>query len=186
MTALLIVDVQRDFLPGGALGVPDGDAVLAPLERLARRGRLVVASRDWHPADHCSFAERGGDWPAHCVRETPGRGARRARGGAAPALVVDKGDRGRPRGVQRVRRHRARGGAARARRRAAAGRRPRDGLLRARVGAGRPRARASRSWSWWTPCARSTSRPATAQRALAEVRDAGGSVAASGRLPVHG
>jgi nicotinamidase/pyrazinamidase len=74
--ALLIVDVQRDFLPGGALAVPDGDAVVAPLSACARRFaelRLpVFASRDWHPGDHCSFRENGGPWPPHCVANTPG------------------------------------------------------------------------------------------------------------------
>lgn len=74
--ALLIVDVQRDFLPGGALAVPDGDAVVAPLSACARcfaeRNLPVFASRDWHPADHCSFRENGGPWPPHCVANTPG------------------------------------------------------------------------------------------------------------------
>ena len=74
--ALLIVDVQADFLPGGALGVPDGDAVIAPLNqwaaRFAQLGLPVVASRDWHPPDHCSFRSQGGPWPPHCVAGTPG------------------------------------------------------------------------------------------------------------------
>ncbi|MDX8152934.1 nicotinate phosphoribosyltransferase [Patulibacter brassicae] len=74
--ALVVVDVQHDFLPGGALGVPTGDRVLAPIARLLRAAReggaTIVASRDWHPADHVSFAERGGPWPPHCVAGTPG------------------------------------------------------------------------------------------------------------------
>jgi hypothetical protein len=74
--ALLIVDVQRDFLPGGALAVPDGDAVVPALSECARafaeRHLPVFASRDWHPADHCSFREHGGPWPPHCVENTPG------------------------------------------------------------------------------------------------------------------
>jgi len=72
--ALLIVDVQHDFLPGGALAVREGDAVLAPIAELARSGRfdLVVATRDWHPPDHGSFAHAGGPWPPHCVRDTHG------------------------------------------------------------------------------------------------------------------
>ncbi len=74
--ALLVVDVQRDFMPGGALGVPAGDRVLAPLNRCIARfaaaGAPVFASRDWHPADHCSFADRGGPWPVHCVAGSPG------------------------------------------------------------------------------------------------------------------
>jgi nicotinamidase/pyrazinamidase len=71
-TALLAVDVQNDFLPGGALGVSDGDAVIAPLLRAASQADLVVATRDWHPWDHVSFAARGGPWPPHCVMGTPG------------------------------------------------------------------------------------------------------------------
>mgnify|MGYP000962780689 CR=1 FL=1 len=74
--ALLLVDVQNDFLPGGALGVPEGDAVIAPLNecaaRFAQLGLPVVASRDWHPPDHCSFRPQGGPWPPHCVAGTPG------------------------------------------------------------------------------------------------------------------
>jgi len=74
--ALLIVDVQRDFLPGGALGVPDGDAVIPVLNRYIKafqsRGLPIFASRDWHPNDHCSFEAQGGPWPPHCVAGTPG------------------------------------------------------------------------------------------------------------------
>ena len=72
--ALIIVDVQRDFLPGGALAVPDGDAVVAPITALARDGDFdaVLATRDWHPPDHVSFTSRGGPWPVHCVQGTPG------------------------------------------------------------------------------------------------------------------
>lgn len=72
MDALIVVDVQNDFCSGGALAVPDGDAVIEPLNRLAHACDLVVATRDWHPADHNSFAERGGTWPVHCVQGTPG------------------------------------------------------------------------------------------------------------------
>ena len=74
--ALIVVDVQNDFLPGGALPVAAGDSVIEPLNRLARRfaaARLpVFATRDWHPRDHCSFRERGGPWPPHCVAGSPG------------------------------------------------------------------------------------------------------------------
>jgi nicotinamidase/pyrazinamidase len=74
--ALLVADVQRDFLPGGALGIAHGDAVIAPLNRcLAEwraRGLPIVLTRDWHPPDHCSFRPRGGPWPPHCVAGTPG------------------------------------------------------------------------------------------------------------------
>lgn len=76
--ALLIVDVQRDFLPGGSLAVPDGDAVVAPLNawisRFDAEGLPIFATFDWHPADHCSFREQGGPWPAHCIAGTPGAG----------------------------------------------------------------------------------------------------------------
>jgi len=74
--ALIVVDVQNDFLPGGALGVSDGDGVLAPLNRcieeFGRQHLPVFATRDWHPAAHCSFREQGGPWPAHCVAGTKG------------------------------------------------------------------------------------------------------------------
>jgi nicotinamidase/pyrazinamidase len=74
--ALLVVDIQRDFLPGGALGVRGGDEVIPVLNRyiaIARRhGMPIIATRDWHPADHCSFHARGGPWPEHCVQDTPG------------------------------------------------------------------------------------------------------------------
>ena len=72
--ALLLVDVQNDFLAGGALAVPDGDAVIAPINALAADPAfdVVLATRDWHPPDHASFRDRGGPWPPHCVRDTPG------------------------------------------------------------------------------------------------------------------
>jgi nicotinamidase/pyrazinamidase len=74
--ALILVDVQNDFLPGGALAVPRGDEVLATLKgwiaRFRAAGLPVFATRDWHPADHCSFAAQGGPWPPHCVAQTPG------------------------------------------------------------------------------------------------------------------
>lgn len=74
--ALLVVDVQRDFCPGGALPVPEGDQVVdvlnAWIERAQRDGAAVVASRDWHPENHASFLQRGGPWPVHCVQDTAG------------------------------------------------------------------------------------------------------------------
>jgi nicotinamidase/pyrazinamidase len=72
MEALIVVDVQNDFCPGGALAVPDGDQVVEPVNELASRVPFVVATRDWHPPDHSSFKEQGGPWPVHCVRDTPG------------------------------------------------------------------------------------------------------------------
>lgn len=74
--ALIVVDVQNDFLPGGSLAVPDGNAVVPVLNRLIGEFRArnlpVVLSRDWHTVDHCSFAAQDGPWPAHCVAGTHG------------------------------------------------------------------------------------------------------------------
>jgi len=72
--ALFIVDLQNDFLPGGALAVPAGDEVIAPINELAadERFALTIATRDWHPAGHSSFLEQGGPWPPHCVHDTFG------------------------------------------------------------------------------------------------------------------
>jgi len=72
--ALLIVDFQNDFCPGGTLPVPDGDAISTRVDELLDSGRfdLVVATRDWHPPDHASFEAQGGPWPPHCVQGTPG------------------------------------------------------------------------------------------------------------------
>ena len=74
MNALILVDVQNDFVPGGALPVPEGDAIAPRVRELIESGRfdLVVATRDWHPANHASFAEQGGPWPPHCVQGSPG------------------------------------------------------------------------------------------------------------------
>lgn len=74
--ALIVVDVQRDFMPGGALPVPQGDSVVAPLnsyiELFERRGLPVFFTRDWHPENHISFKAYGGIWPPHCVQNTEG------------------------------------------------------------------------------------------------------------------
>lgn len=74
--ALLLVDVQVDFCPGGALAVAEGDAVVPVLNRWTRAflaaGRPVFASRDWHPAASAHFASGGGPWPPHCVQGTAG------------------------------------------------------------------------------------------------------------------
>lgn len=74
--ALLIVDMQNDFLPGGALAVPGGDLVVEPVNTLIDlyhgRGLPLYASRDWHPDDHCSFTAQGGPWPPHCVAASEG------------------------------------------------------------------------------------------------------------------
>ncbi len=94
-SALLIVDVQNDFCPGGALAVAEGDQVVPVLNRLAERavalGLPVYASRDWHPVESAHFARRGGKWPVHCVAGTEGArlhpGLRLPRG----AMIVTKG-----------------------------------------------------------------------------------------------
>lgn len=74
--ALVIVDVQLDFLPGGSLAVPRGDEVVPLLNGyiaiFQQHGLPIIATRDWHPADHCSFMARGGPWPPHCVAASDG------------------------------------------------------------------------------------------------------------------
>jgi nicotinamidase/pyrazinamidase len=88
MKALIIVDVQNDFLPGGALAVPEGDQVIPVINQLSQEFDLVFTTQDWHPANHCSFAAshpgmKIGDrilidgqeqilWPVHCVQNTYG------------------------------------------------------------------------------------------------------------------
>jgi nicotinamidase/pyrazinamidase len=88
MKALIIVDVQNDFLPGGALAVPEGDQVIPVINELSQEFDLVFTTQDWHPANHCSFAasypgKKIGDrilidgqeqilWPVHCVQNTFG------------------------------------------------------------------------------------------------------------------
>lgn len=88
MNALLIVDVQNDFLPGGNLPVPGGDQIIPTINNLQKKFQLIVASRDWHPANHGSFAsnhkgQKPGDitelngleqilWPDHCIQGSPG------------------------------------------------------------------------------------------------------------------
>lgn len=86
--ALLIIDVQHDFLPGGALAVADGDAVISVLVDAAARADVVVASRDGHPADHCSFVAHGGLWPVHCVEGTRGAELEERIGALSPHVVV--------------------------------------------------------------------------------------------------
>ena len=95
--ALIVVDVQNDFLPDGNLAVPAGDEVVPVLNRYLKRfgdRRLpVFATRDWHPADHCSFAAQGGPWPPHCIAGS--RGAAFAPGLELPttATVISKATR---------------------------------------------------------------------------------------------
>lgn len=82
MRALLIVDVQNDFCPGGALAVEEGDQVVPVLNRLQPRFDLVLASKDWHPPDSVHFEK----WPVHCVRDTEGAAFH-------PELKVDQLDK---------------------------------------------------------------------------------------------
>lgn len=108
MQCLLVVDIQNDFLPGGALAVPDGDLIVPIVNQLMEHADLVVASQDWHPADHASFASQHTGqspgtvidldgiqqilWPDHCVQHSPG--ASFAAGLAVHRFdwVVQKGD----------------------------------------------------------------------------------------------
>jgi nicotinamidase/pyrazinamidase len=93
--ALVIVDVQNDFCPGGSLPVPEGDKVVPVLSRYARRlseaGAAVFASRDWHPEKTAHFRMYGGAWPPHCVQGT--RGAEFHPGLTLPAgtIAISKG-----------------------------------------------------------------------------------------------
>lgn len=91
--ALVIVDFQNDFTPGGALAVEHGDEIAARINELAEsdRFKLVVATRDWHPANHGSFKEQGGIWPVHCVQGTEGAQLHPALNQSRVDLVVDKG-----------------------------------------------------------------------------------------------
>ena len=91
--ALIIVDFQNDFTPGGALAVPEGDQIAGRVNELAADPRfdLVVATRDWHPPNHGSFAEQGGPWPVHCVRDSEGAQLHPALERERVEVVVDKG-----------------------------------------------------------------------------------------------
>jgi nicotinamidase/pyrazinamidase len=105
--AFLVIDVQNDFCPGGALAVPDGDAVVPVINRLMSHFPRVVATQDWHPAGHRSFASSHpgrrpfetaavdyGDqvlWPDHCVQGTPGAEFHRDLDAARAAMVIRKG-----------------------------------------------------------------------------------------------
>jgi nicotinamidase/pyrazinamidase len=94
--ALLIVDVQNDFCPGGALEVAEGDAVVAPLNRriaaMQADGAPIYASRDWHPAVTSHFATYGGRWPRHCVAGTDGAAFHRDLALPASAIIITKGN----------------------------------------------------------------------------------------------
>lgn len=70
--ALIVVDPQNDFLPGGSLAVPEGNRIFEPVNRLMPLFPYVVATRDWHPRDHAYFQANGGPWPWHCLARTRG------------------------------------------------------------------------------------------------------------------
>jgi len=72
MKALIVVDLQYDFMPGGSLPVPEGDKIYQQINTIRDSFDLVVFTSDWHPANHCSFKENGGIWPVHCVQYTEG------------------------------------------------------------------------------------------------------------------
>lgn len=95
--ALIVVDVQNDFLPGGSLTVPDGNAVIPVLNRyiahFSESGLPIYASRDWHPLDHCSFDSQGGIWPVHCVAESAGASLAPDLELPDAAVIVDKATR---------------------------------------------------------------------------------------------
>jgi nicotinamidase/pyrazinamidase len=78
LSALLIIDLQNDFCPGGALAVPEGDAIVPVINRVishfSARGLPIIASRDWHPTRTSHFKAFGGIWPPHCIQGTPGAG----------------------------------------------------------------------------------------------------------------
>ena len=75
-TALVVVDVQKDFCPGGALAVREGDKVVPVLnkyiEKFRKAGAPIIFTRDWHPLDHSSFKAQGGPWPPHCIQNSDG------------------------------------------------------------------------------------------------------------------
>ena len=92
---MLVVDVQRDFCPGGALAVKDGDKVVPRLNRVieafTKASLPVFFTRDWHPPDHMSFNTRGGIWPPHCVKGTPGAEFHPKLKVPREAVVISKG-----------------------------------------------------------------------------------------------
>jgi len=92
--ALVVVDMQLDFMPGGALPVPGADEIVGRVneyvELFTRAGATAVFTRDWHPPNHISFRTRGGPWPPHCVQGTPGASFHPGLRIPRDALVVSK------------------------------------------------------------------------------------------------
>ena len=89
--ALVLVDIQNDFCPGGALAVPEGDEIVEVVNRLAPVFDFVAATRDWHPENHISFKEQGGVWPPHCVQGSKGAELHPALDPSGIDLLVRKG-----------------------------------------------------------------------------------------------
>ncbi len=93
-TALIIVDVQKDFCPGGALAVKEGDRIVPVLNRyleeFEKRNLPIFATRDWHPKNHSSFKERGGPWPPHCIQDSEGARFRPDLALPFPVTVISK------------------------------------------------------------------------------------------------
>jgi nicotinamidase/pyrazinamidase len=92
--ALIVVDYQNDFTPpSGALAVPEGDTIAGRINEIAGSGEydLVVATRDWHPSNHGSFEEQGGIWPEHCVQHTQGAQLHPDLDASVIDVIVDKG-----------------------------------------------------------------------------------------------
>src|ERR671934_2354457 len=89
--ALLVIDFQNDFTPGGALAVEGGDEIGEPIKKLAPHFDVVAATRDWHPPDHASFETEGGPWPVHCVQGTRGAELHPAMNDVHVDFIVDVG-----------------------------------------------------------------------------------------------
>ena len=93
--ALIVVDIQRDFCPGGSLPVTNGDKIIPAVNRLVHKfektGLPIFFTRDWHPSNHVSFKANGGPWPPHCVQGTPGANFHPSLAIPKGAQVIDKG-----------------------------------------------------------------------------------------------
>ena len=93
--ALVVVDVQRDFCPGGALAVEGGDAIIPLINAFTGKFSHTAYTRDWHPGNHCSFATEpefvDKSWPGHCIKGTPGAAFHPGLAMAQDALIISKG-----------------------------------------------------------------------------------------------
>ncbi len=93
--ALIVVDVQNDFCAGGTLAVPNADQIIHPINSILKAFEHIVFSRDWHPADHCSFSDspefQDKSWPTHCVENSPGAEFHPDLRVPVDALIVNKG-----------------------------------------------------------------------------------------------